>query len=96
MVFVLCGTNIAPDNILRLPDVTANDPVMTAFPENGNTFASNAYDAVVAKTALEILPKNDPLNEPVRFVAALTNARTKMTDCEGGAVTKLRLVVLSV
>jgi hypothetical protein len=44
-----------------------------------------AYEADV------ILPKNDPLNEPTAPSVTLTNARTKILDCVGGALTNDKL-----
>ena len=32
-------------------------------------------------------PANDPLNDPVAFWVTFNNARTKIFDCDGGAVT---------
>jgi len=43
------------------------------------------YDALVAKLALAILPKNDPLNDPVTFVAVFISAETNIVDEDGGA-----------
>jgi len=43
------------------------------------------YDALVAKLALAMLPKNDPLNDPVTFVAVFISAETNIVDEDGGA-----------
>jgi hypothetical protein len=47
---------------------------------DGAQLADTANEAVVAKLAVLITPKNEPVNEPVTPVVAFTNALTNMFD----------------
>lgn len=41
-----------------------------------------------------MLPKNEPVNDPVTPVVAFTRAFTNILDCEGGTVTNVNILVL--
>ena len=70
-----------------------NEPVficaeLDTVPGGTVAVAFNAYDAVIATDddcAQLLVPINAPKNEPVA-VLALTNARTKILDSDGGVV----------
>jgi hypothetical protein len=67
-----------------------NEPVLIWEELDMVPTGAGAYDADIA---LDTIPKNDPENDPVDWFVALTNARTRIFDSDGGAVKNVTILL---
>ena len=82
---------IVPALVIVPPDKPSPAVMEVTVPDPpGAQLADTANDADV------IVPKNEPVNDPVTPVVAFTNALTRILDSDGGVDTNVNMLVLRV